>query len=121
MTSLLIHPSVMAAPKQVQSADEVSQAITNVLDWGQVHQSGYYPLFISEHSQLALLDSQLLWDMEHLKWLHRRFSDGTWNPELVFQAVRRLLLVTAAEDCLADGEVIEQHDQLLITPAYVED
>lgn len=121
MTSLLIHPSVMTAPQQVHSAEEAGRAIASVLDWGRVYQSGDYPLFLSEYSQLTLLDSPLLWNMEHLRRLYRDYRDGAWSPGLVLQAVQRLLFVAAAEDCLADGESIEQHDGLQISPPYVED
>lgn len=121
MTSLLIHPSVMAAPQQVHSSHEARQAITNVLSWGKVHTSGEHPLFMSVYTQLALYESRLLWDMEHLKRLYQRFSDGTWTPSLVLQAVKPLLDLAFAEDRLANGESIEQHDGLRISPSYVED
>jgi hypothetical protein len=121
MTSLLIHPSVMAAPQQVHSSREAKQAITTVLSWGKVQTSGEHPLFMSLCTQLALCESRLLWDMEHLKRLHQRFSDGTWTPWLVFQAVKPLLDLALAEECLADGESIEQQDGLRISPSYVED
>lgn len=121
MTSLLIHPSVMTAPQQVHNRHAAKQAIDNVLSWGKVHTSGEHPLFMSGHTQLALCESRLLWDIEHLKRLHQRFSDGTWTPWLVLQAVKPLLDLAFAEDCLADGESIEQQDGLRISPSYVED